>query len=114
MCSSHGRPQVEQVFLRVFSLYSAMLLLAASGLALFAHEVFLIFIGPQFREAYRLVPFLTFAYCIFSFGYCFSQGILVRRANIHYSWIGILLASGRWWSKSACSPLSRHLSSSQG
>jgi O-antigen/teichoic acid export membrane protein len=96
-------PKVEQVLLRVFSLYSAMLLLAASGLALFAHEVFLIFIGPQFREAYRLVPFLTFAYCIFYFGYCFSQGILVRRA-----------ASGRWWSKSACSPLSRHLSSSQG
>ena len=84
-------PNVEQVLLRVFSLYSAVLLLAASGLALFAHEVFLILIGPQFHEAYRLVPFLTFAYCIFSFGYCFSQGILVCRANIHYSWIGFLV-----------------------
>jgi O-antigen/teichoic acid export membrane protein len=84
-----SQPDLDRILVRVFSLSSALLLLSASVLALFAHEIFVLLIGPRFREAYRLVPLLTFAYCIFAFAYCFSQGILIRGTSVHYAWIGL-------------------------
>lgn len=77
--------------LRIFSLFSSGLLIAASLVSLFAHEIFLVLVGPAFLEGYRLVPALSLVFCIAAFANCFSQGLQARLRTIHYSWIGLVI-----------------------
>lgn len=76
--------------IRIFGLYSSALLVAASSLGLFSHELFMILAGPAFRQGYRLVPALAFTYSIFCFADCFAQGLQARERTVHYAWIGAL------------------------
>ena len=75
--------------IRIFALYSSALLVATSSLSIFSHELFLILAGPAFRQGYRFVPALAFAYSIFCFADCFAQGLQARERTIHYAWIGV-------------------------
>jgi O-antigen/teichoic acid export membrane protein len=84
------QPDFNQTQIRIFSLYSSALLLGASALSLFAHELFVVLAGPAFREGYRLVPALSLACCIFCFANNFAQGLQARQRTIHYAWIGIV------------------------
>lgn len=84
-----NQPTLAQTQVRVFSLYSSALLVAASGLSLFSHELFMVLAGPAFREGYRFVPALAFTLSIFCFADCFAQGLQARQKTIHYAWIGI-------------------------
>lgn len=78
---------------RIFELYSSVLLLAASALGLFAHELFVILAGPAFREGYQLVPTLSFALCLFCFANSFAQGLQATQRTIHYAWIGAVTSA---------------------
>jgi O-antigen/teichoic acid export membrane protein len=79
--------------LRVFSLYSSTLLVGTAVISLFAYEIFVVLVGPAFREGYGFVPPLAFAYCIYGFGNCFAQGLAARMRIGHYVWIGLAAAA---------------------
>src|SRR5439155_1660878 len=78
---------------RIFSLYSAVLLVGAAALCLFARELFAILVGPAFQSGYRLVPPLALAYCIFCFTNSFSQGLQAKQRMLHYAWIGAVASA---------------------
>lgn len=82
-------PDIARTQIRIFSLYSSALLMAAASLCIFAHEIFIILAGPAFRNGYLFVPGLTVAYCLFCFVNGFAQGLQARRRTIHYAWIGM-------------------------
>lgn len=84
-----NQADLASIQVRIFSLYSSTLLVAASALSLFAHEVFTILAGPAFQAGYRLVPVLVLAYCLFGFSEAFAQGLQANQRTVHYSWIGI-------------------------
>lgn len=86
-------PDIAKTQIRIFSLYSSILLVAAASLSVFAHELFVIMTGSAFRSGYRFVPGLVIAYCLFCFVNGFAQGLQARQRTIHYAWIGII-ASG--------------------
>jgi O-antigen/teichoic acid export membrane protein len=83
------QPDLAQTQVRIFTLYSSTLLMVASALSLFSHELFMVLAGPKFREGYHLVPALSLAYCIFCFAESFAQGLQARQRTIHYAWVGI-------------------------
>jgi O-antigen/teichoic acid export membrane protein len=82
------QPDLSNIQVRIFSLFSAALLVAASAISLFAHEIFILLAGPAFRDGYRLVPGLSLAFCIYAFAACFAQGMQARQRTVHYAWIG--------------------------
>jgi len=83
------QPDLPQMQVRIFSLYSSALLMAAAALGLFSHELFFVLAGPAFREGYRFVPALVLAFSILSFADCFAQGLQARNRTVHYAWIGL-------------------------
>ena len=86
-------PGLAAMQVRIFSLYSAVLLVGAAALCLFARELFAILVGPAFQEGYRLVPPLALAYCIFCFTNSFSQGLQAKQRMLHYAWIGAVASA---------------------
>jgi O-antigen/teichoic acid export membrane protein len=89
----HTEPDIAVTQRRVFEIYSAALLVAASGLGLFAQELFAILVGPAFRNGFHYVPPLAFAYCLFCFGNNFAQGLQAKQRTGHYAWIGAATAA---------------------
>lgn len=87
------KPDIANIQIRIFSLYSSTLLMAASGLCLFAHELFVVLVGPAFRSGYLFIPGLVIAYCLFCFVNGFAQGLQARRRTVHYAWIGTVAAA---------------------
>ncbi|MFT6672145.1 MAG: O-antigen/teichoic acid export membrane protein, partial [Afipia broomeae] len=83
-------PDIAKTQIRIFSLYSATLLMAAAMLCVFAHELFVVLAGPAFRSGYLFVPGLAIAYCLFCFVNGFAQGLQARQRTIHYAWIGAI------------------------
>ncbi len=86
-------PDIAMIQVRIFSLYSSALLMAAAGLSLFSHELFVILAGPAFRNGYLFVPGLVIAYCLFCFVNGFAQGLQARQRTIHYAWIGTIASA---------------------
>jgi O-antigen/teichoic acid export membrane protein len=86
-------PGLAATQLRIFALFSSLLLLAAAALALFARELLAVLVSPSFWEAHRLVPMLALAYCLLGFANNFAQGLQARQRTIHYSWIGVVTAA---------------------
>jgi O-antigen/teichoic acid export membrane protein len=86
-----NEPEITKAQARVFSLFSSGLLIIASTIGLFAHEVFVFLAGPLFREGYYFVPGLAFAYSILAFAHCFAQGLPASQRTEHYVWIGGLV-----------------------
>ena len=89
----HTEPDIAVTQRRVFEIYSAALLVAASGLGLFAQELFAILVGPAFRNGFHYVPPLAFAYCLFCFANNFAQGLQAKQRTGHYAWIGAATAA---------------------
>lgn len=87
------QPDIAQTQIRIFSLYSSTLLMAAALLCLFAHELFAVLAGPAFRSGYLFIPGLAIAYCLFCFVNGFAQGLQARQRTIHYAWIGIVASA---------------------
>jgi O-antigen/teichoic acid export membrane protein len=85
------QPDLAKVQIRMFSLFSSALLIVASAISLFAHEIFMFLTGPAFQEGYRLVPALSLALCILAFANCFAQGFQARQRTVHYAWIGLVV-----------------------
>ena len=81
----HTDPGLAAAQRNVFRLYSSGLLIAASGLALFAQEIFSVLVGPAFRQAYHFVPPLVFAYSLFCFAQAFSQGLQAKQEMRSYA-----------------------------
>ena len=77
----------------VFRLYSSGLLVAASGLALFAQEIFSVLVGSEFRQAYHFVPPLVLAYSLYCFAQTFSQGLQAKQEMRAYAGIGAAVAA---------------------
>jgi O-antigen/teichoic acid export membrane protein len=77
----------------VFRLYSSGLLVAASGIGLFAQEIFSVLVGPAFRQAYHFVPPLVLAYSLFCFAQAFSQGLQAKQDMRDYTGIGTATAA---------------------
>jgi O-antigen/teichoic acid export membrane protein len=86
-------PDLARMQVRIFSLFSSALLIAASAISLFAHELFLVMVGPALREGFRFVPALNLAFCILAFANCFAQGLQARQRTIHYAWIGMVASA---------------------
>jgi O-antigen/teichoic acid export membrane protein len=86
-------PDIGNTQIRIFSLYSSVLLMAAAGLCLFAHELFVVLAGPAFRSGYLFIPGLVIAYSLFCFVNGFAQGLQARQRTIHYAWIGTLASA---------------------
>lgn len=86
-------PDIAKTQIRIFSLYSATLLMAAATLCVFAHELFIVLAGPAFRSGYLFVPGLAIAYCLFCFVTGFSQGLQARQRTVHYAWIGAIASA---------------------
>ena len=89
----HTEADIVATQRRVFEIYSAALLVAASGLGLFAQEIFAILLGPAFRNGFHYVPPLAFAYCLFCFANNFAQGPQAKQRTGHYAWIGAAVAA---------------------
>ena len=89
----HTDPGLAATQRNVFRLYSSGLLIAASGLALFAQEIFSILVGPAFRQAYHFVPPLVFAYSLFCFAQAFSQGLQAKQEMRAYAGAGTAVAA---------------------
>ena len=70
--------EIRQLAMRMFELHSVVFLIAGSAGALFAHEIFLVIVGPQFVPAYALVPPLIGCYALYSCARNFTQGIQLR------------------------------------
>ena len=88
----HTETDIAATQRRVFEIYSAALLIAASGLGLFAQEVFVVLVGPAFRNGFHYVPPLAFTYCLFCFANNFAQGLQAKQRTGHYVWIGAATA----------------------
>lgn len=86
-------PDIAKTQIRIFSLYSATLLMAAAMLCMFAQELFFVLAGPAFRSGYLFVPGLAIAYCLFCFVNGFAQGLQARQRTIHYAWIGAIASA---------------------
>lgn len=86
-------PDIAKTQIRIFSIYSAALLMAAATLCVFAHELFIVLAGPAFRGGYLFVPGLAIAYCLFCFVNGFAQGLQARQRTIHYAWIGAIASA---------------------
>ncbi|KAB2847081.1 MAG: lipopolysaccharide biosynthesis protein [Hyphomicrobiaceae bacterium] len=71
-----------------FGYYSSVLLMASSGLSIFAEEVFALLVGEEFRPAFNYVPPLVLAYTLFNFANAFSQGIQAKQRMTLYAWFG--------------------------
>jgi O-antigen/teichoic acid export membrane protein len=64
-----------EIFRSVFQVYATLLTLVGLGIALFAEPIVRVMAGPEFRDSWRAVPFLTLSalvhcltdYCNFSF-----------------------------------------------
>jgi O-antigen/teichoic acid export membrane protein len=89
----HTDPGLVATQRNVFRLFSSGLMLAASGLALFAQEIFSILVGPAFRQAYHFVPPLVFAYSLFCFAQAFSQGLQAKQEMRAYAGVGTAVAT---------------------
>lgn len=70
--------EIRQLAMRMFELHSVVFLIAGSAGALFAHEIFMVLVGPQFVPAYALVPPLMGCYALYSCARNFTQGIQLR------------------------------------
>lgn len=84
---------LAQIQVRIFSLYSSVMLAAAAALSLFAQEIFRILTGPAFQQGYRFMPALCISYCIFCFANAFAQGLQARSRTVHYAWIGLVASA---------------------
>lgn len=81
---------LEAIQQRIFRLYSAGLLVATAGVALFAREIFALLAGPDFQPGFRFVPPLAFVFAIYCFANTFAQGLQARQQTHHYAWIGAI------------------------
>jgi O-antigen/teichoic acid export membrane protein len=86
-------PEVQQLAVRMFDLHSAVFLVASAAGALFAHEIFMVIVGPRFVPAYALVPPLIGCYALFSFARNFGQGLLLQAQPRRSAWIGLATAA---------------------
>lgn len=89
----HAEPDMAERQRRIFEVYSAALLIAASAICLFAQEVFAILLGPAFRDGFHYVPPLAFVYCLFCFANNFAQGMQAKQHTAPYVWIGAVTAA---------------------
>lgn len=88
----HTEPALAVTQRRVFQLYSSGLMVAASGVALFAQEVFAMLLGPAFQQGFHFVPPLVLVSCLYCFAQAFSQGLQAKQAMGAYAGIGIAVA----------------------
>ena len=89
----HAEPDLRAMQLKVFAVYSSGLLVMAAALSLFAQDIFAIYLGSSFREAYHFVPPLVGAYSLFCFANAFSQGLQAKQGMEAYTWIGAASAA---------------------
>lgn len=70
--------EIRRLAVRMFELHSVVFLIAGSAGALFAHEIFIVIVGPRFVPSYALVPPLIGCYALYSCARNFTQGIQLR------------------------------------
>lgn len=88
----HNDREIRQLALRMFELHSVAFLIAGSAGALFAHEIFMVIVGPRFVHAYALVPPLIGCYALYSCARNFTQGIQLRARPRRSALIGCMTA----------------------
>jgi O-antigen/teichoic acid export membrane protein len=83
------REDAQELFSRVFVLYSVALIAIAFILSLVIPEVFRLIVSAKFSTAWRFVPLIAFGYAIQGIGLYFEAGLLIRKKNVVLSIIGM-------------------------
>jgi O-antigen/teichoic acid export membrane protein len=88
----YALPEARSIFQQTFLGYSAVLLVAVTGISLFIEDLLRIMSAPAFWSAHQVVPLVLLAY-LFNAWYGFTNmGILVRKKTMEMTW-GTLLAA---------------------
>jgi O-antigen/teichoic acid export membrane protein len=88
----YALPEARSIFQQTFLGFSAVLLVAVTGISLFIEDLLKIMSAPAFWSAHQVVPLVLVAY-LFNAWYGFTNmGILVRKKTMEMTW-GTLLAA---------------------
>lgn len=72
-------PNAGAVYARIFEYFAALLLLAVLGVSIFIKDVLRVVAGPEYFEAYRIVPIVALAYVFNGWAQYFRLGMLLTR-----------------------------------
>jgi O-antigen/teichoic acid export membrane protein len=85
-------PEARSIFQQTFLGYSAVLLVAVTGISLFIEDLLKVMSAPAFWSAHQVVPLVLVAY-LFNAWYGFTNmGILVQKKTIEMTWGTVLAA----------------------
>ncbi len=87
-----AKPNAQQVFSRMFTVYSALLILLGLCISVPIREVFEIMLDRKFLFAYQLVPLIAFAYVAQGIGRFSEASLLIRNKTHILAVIGTVCA----------------------
>lgn len=86
----HRRPDHGQIFARILSLYSALLVLAGLAISIFSREIIRFMADARYAEGESVVAIISMAYVLFGIGGYFQTGLyLTSRTGL----IGVVSAA---------------------
>jgi len=84
------REDAKEVFARIFTYWSTILILSGFLLSLFIREIFAILVSHKFGSSYLMVAPIAFAYVIQGIGVYFEAGLLIQKKSKLLASIGVI------------------------
>ena len=84
------REDAKDVFARIFTYWSAILIFAGFVLSLFIREIFAILVSSKFGSSYLMVAPIAMAYVIQGMGVYFEAGLLIQKKSRLLASIGVI------------------------
>jgi O-antigen/teichoic acid export membrane protein len=84
------REDAKDVFARIFTYWSTILIVGGFLLSLFIREIFAILVSQKFGSAYLMVAPIAIAYVIQGMGVYFEAGLLIQKKSKLLASIGII------------------------
>ncbi len=84
------RKNAQQIFSRIFTFWSVVLISVSFPLSLFMREAFEIMVNVKFSAAYLMVPAIALAYVFHGISIYFEAGLLIQKKSRTIGAIGLL------------------------
>jgi O-antigen/teichoic acid export membrane protein len=84
------RTDAKETFSRIFTYWSAILIVTGFFLSLFIHEIFDILVSRKFGNSYLMVAPIAAAYVIQGIGIYFEAGLLIQKKSKLIATIGVI------------------------
>jgi O-antigen/teichoic acid export membrane protein len=79
----HSHPDHQQIFSRIFVLYSLLLTYVALALSLLSPEIVHLVLDPKFFASQEVIPIVALAYVLYGIGYYLQLGMFLTNKTSH-------------------------------